>query len=51
MCNDRGTQTQREKWNIIERHKPVYKAWLHTQTMNNEVSEDALVQFDISNKT
>lgn len=27
----------------MDRHKPVYKGRLHTQTMNNEVSEDVLV--------
>lgn len=41
-CNNRQ--------NLMERHRPVYKARLHTQTVNNDVSED-VVQLDVSNET
>lgn len=37
-------------WILIERHKPVYKGWLHIKTMNNEVSEELAVQLDVSNQ-
>lgn len=46
MDSQAGETTDR-----TERHRPVYEARLQTQTVNNEVSQDVVVQLDVSNET